>query len=151
MEVNHLTEPLLEVTVRRRDRSALVLLFLWVLGSGAAAAGGFPADQPYASYWFPNELLSWSPALDPDAPFNRSNVPLRGRFRNPATQVNGNARPDEALVTAVSIMYPSTSFNPSQGYLTSTSSPSTTGSTSTSWCSGAAPPARASSWRPTRG
>ncbi len=103
--------------MRRRRGTARLLLILWVLIATGAGAGGLPADQPYASYWFPGELLSWSPALDPDAAFNRSNVPLRDRFHNPATQVNAHARPDEALVTAISIMYPSTSFNPSQGSL----------------------------------
>ncbi len=103
--------------MRRCDRFARGLLLLCALEATSAGAGGLPADQPYASYWFPNELLNWSPALDPDAVFNRSNVPMRGRFRNPATQVNAHARPDEALVTAISIMYPSTSFNPSQGSL----------------------------------
>ncbi len=103
--------------MHRRGGSACLLLVLWALGATASGAGGFPADQPYASYWFPNELLSWDPALDSDAAYNRGNVPLNGRFRNPATQVNAHARPDEARVTAISIMYPTTSLNPSQGSL----------------------------------
>lgn len=28
----------------------------------------YPSDQPFASYWFPLEILSWSPSTDPDAP-----------------------------------------------------------------------------------
>lgn len=103
--------------MRRFARSARVLLMLWVLGAASVVAGEFPTDQPYASFWHPNDLLTWDPALDPDAPFNRSNVPLSGRFRNAATQANDHARPGEALVTAISIMYPSTSNNPSQGSL----------------------------------
>jgi mannosyl-glycoprotein endo-beta-N-acetylglucosaminidase len=71
--------------------------------------------QPYTSYWHPNDLLSWSPATDPDADFNRSNVALVDRFLNGDTQVNAHARPDEARVAALSIMYPSTSGSPSQG------------------------------------
>ncbi|MEM6794791.1 MAG: glycoside hydrolase, partial [Acidobacteriota bacterium] len=55
------------------------------------------------------------PATDPDAPFNRSLVPLADRFINPALQVNANARGGEARVVALSIMNPSTSNNPSQG------------------------------------
>jgi len=74
-----------------------------------------PSDQPYSSYWHPNELLSWSPALDRDAPYNRSSVPLADRFGDHGTQVNTHARPDEGRVVALSIMYPSTSNNPSQG------------------------------------
>jgi mannosyl-glycoprotein endo-beta-N-acetylglucosaminidase len=75
----------------------------------------FAPNQPYSSYWFPNDLLTWDPATDPDAPYNRSGVPLRSRFTDPATQVNPHARDGEAGVTALSIMYPSTSGNPSQG------------------------------------
>ncbi|MEM7582058.1 MAG: glycoside hydrolase [Acidobacteriota bacterium] len=85
--------------------------------TSAVGAGGFPADQPFASFWFPNELLTWDPATDPDAPFNRSAVPLQTRFLNPALQVNSHARPGEARVSALSIMNPSTSNNPSQGSL----------------------------------
>lgn len=38
------------------------------------------AKQPYSSYWFPEQLLQWSPASDPDAVFNRSTIPLQDRF-----------------------------------------------------------------------
>ncbi len=98
------------------------LLVLLLVGSATCfqaspshAGGGFPPDQPYASFWFPNDLLSWDPNADPDAPFNRSGVELQTRFRNPALQVNVNARQNEAQVVAISIMNPSTSNNPSQG------------------------------------
>ncbi len=103
--------------MHRRVGFARLLLILCFLGATSVGAGGFPTDQPFASFWFPNEMLSWTPALDPDSAFNRSNVPLRDRFRNPANQVNAHARPDEALLTAISIMNPSTSNNPSQGSL----------------------------------
>ncbi len=107
--------------MRGFERVARVLLTLLLFGvSGAfsgAFAGGFPADQPFASFWFPNELLTWDPATDPDAPFNRSAIPLQSSFRNPALQVNSHARPGEAQVVALSIMNPSTSNNPSQGSL----------------------------------
>ena len=37
---------------------ALLLVLLSVLLSGSHASA-FPANQPFASYWFPNELLVW--------------------------------------------------------------------------------------------
>lgn len=75
----------------------------------------YAANQPFASYWFPNELLTWDPGTDPDAPYNRGTVPLATRFTNPATNVNSHARDGEAVISSLSIMYPSTSNNPSQG------------------------------------
>ena len=82
-----------------------------------AAAGAQPPGQPFASYWFPDELLSWTPGSDPDAAFNRSWVELADRSWSD-TQCNAHARQGEGGVTAVSIMYPSTSGNPSQGSAT---------------------------------
>ena len=105
------------------------LLVLTALAPHAAADGIDPAprqssphplprvatDQPFASYWFPNELLTWSPATDPDAPYNRSHTPLRDRFLN-AIQVNAHARANEARVCPLDIFW-ATSGNPSQGSL----------------------------------
>jgi mannosyl-glycoprotein endo-beta-N-acetylglucosaminidase len=71
------------------------------------------AIQPYSSYWFINELLEWSPENDPDADFNRGVIPLKKRLTGEI--VNPNAR-DEARIAALSIMHPSTSDNPSEGY-----------------------------------
>lgn len=82
-----------------------------------SGADRFPADQPYASYWFPNQLLSWSPQSDPNAAFNRGTVSLQNRFQNSLTKANTHARLNEGRVAALSIMYPTTSNNPSQGYL----------------------------------
>ena len=96
----------------RRAAIPTILLLL------AAAAPAQPPGQPYASYWFPEELLSWTPASDPDAPFNRSWVELADRSWSD-TQCNAHAHAEEAGITAVSIMYPSTSGNPSQGSDTS--------------------------------
>lgn len=77
----------------------------------------FPSNQPFAHYWFPNDLLTWTPGGDAADPFNRSAVPLADRFADSLTQVNPHARAGEARVTAISIMYPTTSNNPSQGSL----------------------------------
>ncbi len=76
----------------------------------------FSSDQPYASYWFPNDLLSWSPLSDPDAPYNRSGIPLKNKFVDSITIVNSNARLNEARVNPLSAFAP-TSNNPSQGSL----------------------------------
>jgi endo-beta-N-acetylglucosaminidase D len=75
-----------------------------------------PPGQPYASYWFPNELLNWSPSSDADAPYNRSMVELATRTYGD-TQCNAHATTDEGGVGVLSIMNPSTSNNPSQGGL----------------------------------
>jgi mannosyl-glycoprotein endo-beta-N-acetylglucosaminidase len=75
-----------------------------------------PSDQPFASYWFPLEILSWSPIADPDAPYNRSAVELKNKFVDSVTIVNPNARFNEARVNPLSAFAP-TSNNPSQGSL----------------------------------
>ncbi len=83
----------------------------------ARSAAVLPSDQPFASYWFPNTLLAWSPEADADAPYNRSAVPLRSRFTVPGLQANDHARLGEAGVNPLSAFAP-TSGNPSQGSLT---------------------------------
>ncbi|MEM1041117.1 MAG: LamG-like jellyroll fold domain-containing protein [Bacteroidota bacterium] len=79
-------------------------------------ARSVPSDQPFASAWFPNTILDWSPETDPDAPYNRSAVPLASRFAVPGLQANGNARLGEAGINPLSVFAP-TSGNPSQGSL----------------------------------
>jgi mannosyl-glycoprotein endo-beta-N-acetylglucosaminidase len=79
-------------------------------------ASTYSSDQPYASYWFPLEILSWSPSSDPDAPYNRSGVPLNNKYVDSITVVNPNARVNEARVNPLSAFAP-TSDNPSQGSL----------------------------------
>lgn len=70
------------------------------------------AEQPYSSYWFPNDLLNWSPETDKDAPFNKSGIPLATRYTG--YQVNPNVSPD-AKLAALSSMADHTSGTPSQG------------------------------------
>lgn len=89
------------------EMSSLTLILACVTGQGLPG-------QPFSSYWFPNDLLTWSPSNDPDAPYNVSNVELADRFLGD-TQTNPHARPGEASITSIAIMYPSTSGNPSQG------------------------------------
>ena len=74
----------------------------------------YSADQPFASYWFPMELLSWSPFTDPDAPYNRSGIALKNKYVDSITVVNPNARVNEGKVNPLSAFAP-TSDNPSQG------------------------------------
>ncbi|MEU6979271.1 discoidin domain-containing protein [Streptomyces sp. NPDC046371] len=86
-------------------------------GPQAPASPAAPAaagDQPYASYWYPNTILTWDPATDPDARFNRSRVPLRPRVSDPALKANANARAGEGKVVSL-VSFGPTSNNPSQG------------------------------------
>jgi mannosyl-glycoprotein endo-beta-N-acetylglucosaminidase len=87
--------------------SSLTLIAVCMMGQGLPG-------QPCSSYWFPNDLLTWSPSTDPDAPYNAGKVELADRFLGD-TQTNPHARPGEASITSIAIMYPSTSGNPSQG------------------------------------
>ncbi|WP_443272080.1 endo-beta-N-acetylglucosaminidase [Streptomyces sp. KR80] len=80
--------------------------------NGAKAAGA--GDQPYASAWHPNTLLSWTPDGDPDSRFNRSRVPLRPRTVDAGLKANANARAGEGRVASLAAFAP-TSKNPSQG------------------------------------
>jgi len=73
-------------------------------------------DQPYASFWFPNQLLNWEPGSDLNADFNRSFTKLRDRFINTHLMVNPNARANEAKISALDV-FGATSGNPSQGSL----------------------------------
>jgi mannosyl-glycoprotein endo-beta-N-acetylglucosaminidase len=99
------------------SRSHLSALMLVATMLGAATspllAGTLPG-QPYASYWFPSTILDWDPATDPDAPFNRSGVPIATRFSSPYFNVNPHAHLDEGRVQSL-VAFAPTSFNPSQG------------------------------------
>lgn len=92
-----------------------VLVFTIFITSSFAQVK-YGEHQPYASYWFINELLEWKPELDQDAKFNVSHVLLRERFVDANTQI----RPD--LITEpsiVSLIAPHTTNNhPSQGFQT---------------------------------
>ncbi|MGW0069445.1 endo-beta-N-acetylglucosaminidase [Streptosporangium sandarakinum] len=84
--------------------------------SARAAEAAEPGAQPYASYWYPNTILGWDPATDPDARFNRSRVPLRPRTSDPALKANANARAGEGEIASL-VSFAPTSGNPSQGSL----------------------------------
>ncbi|MGW4897566.1 endo-beta-N-acetylglucosaminidase [Kitasatospora sp. NPDC004240] len=80
----------------------------------APAAVTAAGNQPYASYWYPNTLLTWDPATDPDARFNRSRVPLQPRSSDPALRANPDARAGEGKIASL-VSFGPTSNNPSQG------------------------------------
>ncbi|WP_026211936.1 endo-beta-N-acetylglucosaminidase [Longispora albida] len=89
---------------------------LSVPAAAAPAVSAAPAPQPYASYWYPNTILTWDPATDPDARFNRSRVPMQPRTQNAALKANTNARAGEGKVASL-VSFGPTSNNPSQGSL----------------------------------
>jgi len=72
------------------------------------------AHQPYASHWFPKDLMNWSPKSDNNAKFNRSVMPLKKRFVDQATQMNINLSTDPKIMSLVAA-HP-TSKHPSQGF-----------------------------------
>lgn len=82
--------------------------------TGAASATAGAGTQPFASYWYPNGILNWDPATDPDARFNRSRVPLQPRTSDPALRANANARTGEGKIASL-VSFGPTSNNPSQG------------------------------------
>ncbi|GAA2740549.1 endo-beta-N-acetylglucosaminidase [Kitasatospora cinereorecta] len=102
--------------------AALAAAALATAPTPAPAAAGAPTSlpataagtQPYASYWYPNTLLSWDPATDPDARFNRARVPLQPRTSDPALKANPNAHAGEGRIVSLAAFAP-TSGNPSQG------------------------------------
>lgn len=68
--------------------------------------------QPFSSYWYPKELLAWSPNNDKDAKFNIGTVPLQVRAKGDVVK---NSQNDEAKVISLAIANKTTSSTPSQG------------------------------------
>lgn len=92
------------------------LLFSGLLG--ALAQCGYAQNgnhQPYANHWFPNDVLTWTPASDPSSDFNKGVIPLADRFVDMASACITN-RPLNAKVASLAITNANTSGNPSQGY-----------------------------------
>ncbi|MBT2289017.1 discoidin domain-containing protein [Paenibacillus albidus] len=86
------------------------LIFLFVVCATFSTSA--LAKQPYSSYWFPEQLLQWNPATDPDAAFNRSTILLQDRFAGEGINPNATKAPK---VMALSALNPGTSGVPSQG------------------------------------
>ncbi|UOK58749.1 hypothetical protein MGI18_06455 [Bacillus sp. OVS6] len=97
--------------VRSKKGLCSIVVFLSVCFVIFMPSGSFAA-QPESSYWFPEQLLKWSPESDPDAPFNRSTIPLADR--ETLYNVNSNAQ-SEAKLVALSALNKNTSGVPSQG------------------------------------
>ena len=72
-------------------RCALLCAAIWVFGNLGTARAQVPGD-PVAPQWSPSALLNWDPSTDPDAPYNRSTVPLATRSTNTALNVNSHAQ-----------------------------------------------------------
>ncbi len=68
--------------------------------------------QPFSSYWYPNELLKWSPKTDKDAKFNVGSVPLKERTDGKPLK---DSQSDDAKVISLAIANKTTSSTPSQG------------------------------------
>lgn len=79
-----------------------------------SATGQVPGD-PVSPQWNPDEILSWTPGADPDAPFNRSTVPLATRIPAiAALKANAHARLGEGRVMPL-IAFNSTPSASAQG------------------------------------
>ncbi|MEM9324459.1 MAG: hypothetical protein AAGA85_02340 [Bacteroidota bacterium] len=91
----------------RRNVAGLIGLLVAVTGLAQES------KQPLGSYWFPNELLSWSPKTDEAAAFNVSTVPLAERFIEPGEPLDY----DKGVpgITGLYATHP-TSNHPAQGF-----------------------------------
>ncbi|MES2659158.1 MAG: fibronectin type III domain-containing protein [Verrucomicrobiota bacterium] len=101
----------LSVRLSAGHRCLGLIPLLFLLACGVLPSMAQYEIVPASPQWHPVEILNWSPATDPDAPFNRCSVPLSARFTAPtvaenpalssAWNVNPHARPGEARVQAV--------------------------------------------------
>ncbi|HOA17695.1 MAG TPA: discoidin domain-containing protein [Fervidobacterium sp.] len=89
----------------------LILLILSVL-SFCQEENEIQFKIPESSYWYPNDLIDWSPNSDPDAIYNVSKIPLQPRIAGPKLSQYAS---ENVKVVALSIMNSSTSGMPSQG------------------------------------
>lgn len=71
--------------------------------------------QPESSYWFPQQLLEWNAAEDPDFAYNVSTVPLAKRADREKLQTVNSTQNKDTQVMAISIMNSSTSGNAPHG------------------------------------
>lgn len=73
------------------------------------------SNQPESPYWFPQQLLAWTPEGDKDLQYNVSTVPLAKRVdKDKLTPVNKTQNKDTRLM-AISIMNSNTSGNAPHG------------------------------------
>ncbi|WP_071130902.1 endo-beta-N-acetylglucosaminidase [Enterococcus timonensis] len=72
-------------------------------------------NLPEASYWFPEDLLQWDFASDPDAKYNVSKIPLAERVAKEDLPTSNETQDPDMKVVALSIMNSSTSGNAPHG------------------------------------
>ena len=73
------------------------------------------ANQPETPYWFPEDLLAWSPENDPDFVYNRSSISLASRADKQSMTAANSTQNKDMKVAALSIMNGSTSGNAPHG------------------------------------
>lgn len=98
--------------MKLKTKKKLIFLFLTIGLFIIFSKPGLGFATPESSYWFPQQLLNWSPENDPSAPYNRSQIPLAERVTS--YTVNDNAQ-KKAKVVALSALNKNTSGVPSQG------------------------------------
>lgn len=76
-------------------------------------------NKPESPYWFPEDLLEWTPESDEDLAWNVSRVPLAKRVEDKAIAASNKTQNDKTKVMAISIMNSSTSGNLPRGSNTS--------------------------------
>lgn len=94
-------------------RFLLCILLLSSFFRGISQEIQYGENQPYASFWFVDELLDWSPENDKNSIFNVSSVPLAQRFLNDSVPLGDAVK----VPGIISLMAPySTKNHPSQGF-----------------------------------
>lgn len=72
-------------------------------------------NLPTAPYWFPSELLEWTPSSDQHLTLNQSTIELAQRVNKDKLETINQTQDKDREIVAISIMNSSTSGNPSQG------------------------------------
>ena len=98
----------------KKHIKTISILILLILCSSVYGQEGSVKNQPFSSYWFVSDLLNWDPSIDPHAPFNTSEIPLRNRFVDKETQIRPELKNDPSIMALIA-SHP-TSFHPSQGF-----------------------------------
>lgn len=121
--------------MKKRSKQLIAVLAAAAMVSGLTACGQTPSqkekdyqvteenenleltmnDQPESSYWFPEELLAWDSAKDPDFIHNVSTVPLAKRVERKNLEPVNSTQNKDTNIMAISIMNSSTSGNAPHG------------------------------------
>lgn len=94
--------------------SILICLIVIFIYNSSYAQKAYGKHQPYASYWFIEELLQWHPETDLNAKFNISKVPLKKRFVYANTQIRQELSVKPSIVSLIAPY--ATNGHPSQGF-----------------------------------